>query len=151
MALGRVRPLALIALLVFVGALTAACSDSPTSPTGVTALSFTDLRVGSGLEAASGHIVSVHYTLWLYDADRPEQKGLLIESSAGGSPFGFLLGAGQVIEGWDRGLVGVKPGGIRRLVVPSSLGYGGIRQNQIPPFTPLVFEVEIVSVEVLTS
>ena len=124
-----------------------ACSDSPTSPTGAVAFTATDLRVGTGAEAARGSVVSMHYTVWLYDATKADQKGLQIETSIGDVPFDFALGAGMVIAGWDQGIVGMRVGGQRRLVVPASLAYGDTRRNAIPPNTPLVFDVELVAIK----
>ena len=123
-----------------------ACGDSPTSPTPT--FTQTDLRVGSGDPAANGNALTVQYTGWLYDDSKPDQKGLQFDSNAGGTPFKFVLGAGQVIAGWDQGLVGIQAGGIRRLVIPPSLGYGGIRRGPIPPESTLIFDVEVTAIEV---
>lgn len=122
------------------------CGGTPASPSSV-AFSQADLRVGTGAAAASGSVVTVAYTGWLYDASKPDQKGLLIDTSLGRAPFSFTLGSGQVIKGWDQGLVGVKVGGVRRLVVPPSLGYGGTRNSAIPPYATLVFEIELLGVQ----
>ncbi len=119
--------------------------NTPTSPSATTVVR-TDLRIGSGDEAASGKSITVNYTGWLYDKQRPEQKGLLMDTSLGRDPFTFTLGAGQVIPGWDQGLPGMKVGGVRRLVVPPALGYGDSRNGPIPPHSTLVFEVELLSV-----
>jgi FKBP-type peptidyl-prolyl cis-trans isomerase FkpA len=135
------RQLPMLALLAFA----AACSDSPTAP--APAFSQTDLRAGSGPAAGNGSILTVIYTGWLYDESRPDQKGLQFDSNVGGTPFTFSLGAAQVIRGWDQGLVGVQAGGIRRLVLPPALGYGGVRNGPIPPNSTLVFDVEITTVE----
>jgi FKBP-type peptidyl-prolyl cis-trans isomerase FkpA len=135
------RQLPMLALL----ALASACGDSPTAP--APAFSQTDLRAGSGAAAENGSILTVIYTGWLYDESRPDQKGLQFDSNVGGTPFTFSLGAAQVIRGWDQGLVGVQAGGIRRLVVPPALGYGGVRNGPIPPNSTLVFDVEITAIE----
>jgi FKBP-type peptidyl-prolyl cis-trans isomerase FkpA len=134
--------------LVILATLVAGCDDSPTTPS-PTAVSFTrtDLRTGTGAEAASGSVVTVHYTGWLYNAAQSDQKGLQFDSSVGGDPFIFQLGAGQVISGWDQGLPGMKVGGIRRLIVPPSLAYGDFRNGPIPPNATLLFEIELVAVE----
>jgi FKBP-type peptidyl-prolyl cis-trans isomerase len=145
MSLRLIRPLLPIGLSVLLLA-AAACSDSPTAPTGVTSLSSIDLRAGTGATAASGSTVTVNYTVWLYDAARSDQKGVQIESSVGTAPFQFVLGAGDVIAGWDEGVPGMREGGLRRLVVPASLAYGSTRRNAVPPDTPLVFEIELLSI-----
>jgi FKBP-type peptidyl-prolyl cis-trans isomerase FkpA len=121
------------------------CGSSPTSPT-TAPFSKTDVRVGSGLEAAAGNVISVQYTGWLYDAAKPDGKGVQFETSVGGTPFSFTLGAGQVITGWDQGLPGAKVGGVRRLVIPPSLAYGAVRNGPIPANATLVFEIELVDV-----
>lgn len=133
-------------ILVGFAVATAACGEIPTSPTANVGFAQTDLRVGTGGEAVSGGSVTVHYTGWLYNPDRPDQKGAQFDSSAGSTPFTFTLGAGEVIGGWDQGLVGMRAGGLRRLVIPPSLGYGSSRNGPIPPNATLLFEVELVSV-----
>lgn len=100
-----------------------------------------DLVVGQGVEAVAGKAVSVHYTGWLTD-------GKKFDSSLDrNDPFEFRLGAGQVIQGWDQGVVGMKVGGKRKLTVPPELGYGtrGF-PGAIPPSSTLVFEVELLDV-----
>src|SRR5262245_4014652 len=123
----------------------AACEDKPTEPSHFAPFSQSDLVAGTGAEAAVGNLLSVQYTGWLFNEREPEQKGPQFDSSRGGTvPFSFTLGAGEVIAGWDRGLVGMRAGGIRRLIIPSSLAYGGSRAGKIPPNATLVFEVELV-------
>jgi FKBP-type peptidyl-prolyl cis-trans isomerase FkpA len=140
------RPLPLLACSV-IAAAAAACGDnSPTSPSATT-VTRTDLRVGSGDEAATGKTLTVNYTGWLFDASKPEQKGLLIDTSLGRDAFAFTLGAGQVIPGWDEGLPGMKVGGLRRLVIPPTFGYGNTRNGPIPANSTLVFEIDLVKVE----
>lgn len=136
-----------VALVVVLPLALAACGDdSPTSPSnGVYAQ--TDLTVGTGAEATAGRKVSVHYTGWLWDPSKTDGKGLQFETSRSGDVLVFTLGAGQLIEGFDRGLVGMKVGGIRRLTIPPSLGYGSNRNGPIPPNSTLVFEIELVKVE----
>jgi peptidylprolyl isomerase len=98
-----------------------------------------DLVVGTGAEAANGNIVSVHYTGWL-------STGEQIDTSRDDRPIAFTLGAGQVIDGWDEGLLGMRVGGQRRLVIPSWLAYGDGWVGQIPPNSVLVFDVELMAV-----
>ena len=138
----RVR---LVVVLVLAAA-AAACGDSPTSPSATPPFSQSDLRVGTGDEAASGRVLTVNYTGWLYDPSRTDDKGAQFDTSTGREPFSFTLGIGQVISGWDRGLPGMKVGGLRRLVIPPSLGYGSFRNGPIPPNAALVFEVELLGV-----
>jgi FKBP-type peptidyl-prolyl cis-trans isomerase len=97
-------------------------------------------RAGTGAEARAGARVEVHYTGWLLD-------GKQFDSSRGGSPFAFQLGAGQVIKGWDQGVAGMRVGGRRRLTIPPELAYG-LRgfPGVIPAQATLVFEVELVAV-----
>jgi FKBP-type peptidyl-prolyl cis-trans isomerase FkpA len=123
------------------------CSESPTGPSMSAPFSRTDVTVGTGTEAAQGNGITVNYTGWLYDGSKTDAKGLQFDSSAGREAFVFILGAGQVITGWDEGLVGMRVGGVRRLVVPPSLAYGASRNGPIPPFATLVFDVELVKVE----
>jgi FKBP-type peptidyl-prolyl cis-trans isomerase FkpA len=129
-------------------ALTAALGGCGSSPTGPTSAPFTktDVRAGTGVEAASGNVLTVHYTGWLYDAAKPDGKGVQFETSVGGTPFSFTLGAGQVIAGWDQGIPGEKVGGLRRLVIPPSLAYGSVRNGPIPPSATLVFEIDLIDV-----
>ena len=123
------------------------CQPSPASPSNNAPYSQTDLREGTGAEAVSGGPLTVHYTGWFYDASRPDQKGAQFDSSVGGAGFSFTVGTGQVISGWDRGVVGMKVGGLRRLVIPPSLGYGSARNGSIPPNATLLFEIELVEIE----
>jgi FKBP-type peptidyl-prolyl cis-trans isomerase FkpA len=135
-------------LLLVVLALTAGCSKTPTSASSTPGYSQTDVRAGSGTDAATGNVLTVQYTGWLYDPSKTDSKGLQFETSRGSStPFAFTLGAGQVIDGWDQGLVGMRVGGLRRLVIPPSLAYGASRNGSIPPNATLVFEIELVSIQ----
>lgn len=133
--------------LALLAAVTVGCGGSPTTPSGSAGFSQTDLRVGTGAEAASGRLVNVHYTGWLLNAAAPDQKGAVFDSSTGATPFSFTLGAGQVIAGWDRGVVGMKVGGLRRLIIPPSLGYGGSRSGPLPPNATMLFEIELLEVQ----
>ena len=106
-----------------------------------------DLRQGTGAEATTGQTLTVHYTGWFYNASTTDSKGPQFDSSVGGTPFSFTLGAGEVISGWDSGVVGMRVGGLRRLVIPPSLGYGSTRRGEIPPNATLLFEIELIEVE----
>jgi len=139
-------------LLVVMGsmALAAGCggdSGTSASPSGVTDLQVVDLQVGTGAEAVTGALATVDYTLWLYQAGAPDNKGTLVETSVGRAPFSFVVGAGQVIPGFDRGVTGMHEGGQRRLVIPPSLGYGSSSQGSIPPNSTLIFEITLLRVQ----
>src|SRR5262245_42068176 len=111
-------------------------------------LQKTDLAPGTGAEIKSGQTALVHYTGWLYDAAAPENKGKKFDSSVDrNEPFEFPVGGGYVIKGWDQGVVGMKVGGKRRLVIPPDLGYGASGAGGvIPPGATLVFDVELVEI-----
>jgi FKBP-type peptidyl-prolyl cis-trans isomerase FkpA len=136
--------LRLFALLLFVPLAAIACgSDTPTSPTVNVPFSATDLRAGAGDEATNGRTVTMAYTLWLYSTSAAENKGTRIE----GGTYSFVLGSNQVIAGWNQGIVGMRVGGQRRLIVPPSLGYGSQPNGPIPGNSTLVFDVELLSVQ----
>jgi len=100
-----------------------------------------DIKVGSGLEAVSGKKVTVNYKGTLKD-------GTEFDSSyKRNQPFSFNLGAGEVIQGWDKGFSGMKVGGRRKLTIPPSLGYGDRQVGSIPANSILIFEVELLKVE----
>lgn len=106
-------------------------------------LQIQDEVMGTGMEAVAGKMVSVHYTGTLTD-------GKKFDSSLDrGTPFSFVLGAGQVIQGWDEGVAGMKIGGKRKLTIPPELGYGNqnIGGGLIPPNSTLIFEVELLDVK----
>jgi FKBP-type peptidyl-prolyl cis-trans isomerase FkpA len=98
-----------------------------------------DLREGGGRSVARGDEVAVRYAGWLPD-------GRMVDSNvAPAAPRSFMLGERQVIRGWDQGVVGMRVGGQRQLIVPPSLGYGNRQVGSIPPNATLVFIVEVVS------
>mmetsp|Transcript_6686 Transcript_6686/g.18888 ORF Transcript_6686/g.18888 Transcript_6686/m.18888 type:complete len:110 (+) Transcript_6686:66-395(+) len=101
-------------------------------------LQMEDILVGNGATASVGQKVSVHYTGWL-------TNGTKFDSSLDrGRPFQFNLGGGEVIQGWDQGVQGMKIGGKRKLTIPPHLGYGASGAGGvIPPNATLVFEVEL--------
>ena len=113
--------------------------DEVTTPSG---LKYTDVKVGTGAEAKSGQNVSVHYTGTLTDGKKFDS------SKDRNQPFNFPLGAGRVIKGWDEGVAGMKVGGVRKLIIPASLGYGASGAGGvIPPNATLLFEVELLDVK----
>lgn len=105
-------------------------------------LSYTDLVVGTGAVPVSGKKVTVHYTGTL-------ENGKKFDSSLDrGQPFVFRIGAGEVIPGWDEGVISMKVGGKRKLIVPSQLGYGPAGAGGvIPPNATLIFDVELLAAE----
>ena len=142
----RLRRISAAITLALTAALASACTDAPTSPTTTAPFSQTDLTIGTGADAISGSSITVDYTGWLYDATKTDNKGLQFDSSIGKTPFTFTLGIGSVIKGWDQGIVGMKVGGMRRLVIPPSLAYGETRSGRIPPNATLVFDIALLSV-----
>lgn len=144
------RLLLSVALIALAAVCAPACDkESPSSPSSVANVPFatTDLRAGTGAEATNGKKVTVQYTGWLYSATATANKGSMFDTSIGRSPFVFTLGAGQVITGWDRGVAGMKVGGLRRLVIPPDLAYGSSAVGSIPANSTLVFEVELIDVQ----
>jgi len=108
-----------------------------------------DIETGSGDAVAFRSAILVQYTGWLYDGCAGDLKGEQFDTSKGRvTPFGFIVGAGRVIKGWDEGVLGMKVGGKRTLVIPPDKGYGerGAGGGKIPPNATLVFEVELVSI-----
>jgi FKBP-type peptidyl-prolyl cis-trans isomerase FkpA len=101
-----------------------------------------DITEGSGDAACAGQTVSVHYTGWL-------TNGTKFDSSKDrNDPFEFPLAARHVIAGWDEGVQGMKPGGVRKLTIPPNLGYGARGAGGvIPPNATLVFEVELLAIK----
>ena len=101
------------------------------------------------MQALAGKPVIVHYTGWLYDPAAPGGKGAKFDSSRDRQvPFGFFLGGGKVIKGWDDGVQGMKVGGQRTLIIPPALGYGERGAGGvIPPNATLIFDVELVEVK----
>jgi FKBP-type peptidyl-prolyl cis-trans isomerase FkpA len=103
-------------------------------------LGIEDVKIGSGAEARAGQTVAVHYVGTLED-------GTKFDSSRDrGEPFTFTLGAGQVIQGWELGVSGMREGGVRNLVIPPELGYGERDLGAIPPNSTLYFEVELITI-----
>jgi len=115
----------------------------------VTELKIVDLKQGMGAEAVAGKTVIVHYTGWLYDPAAADGHGKKFDSSVDrGVPFGFLLGSGKVIKGWDEGVAGMKVGGKRTLVIPPQKAYGERGAGRvIPPNATLLFDVELIEVK----
>ena len=117
---------------------------TPPSP----AVQITEQRIGSGAEASAGARIGVHYTGWLYDAKAIKMHGKKFDSSYDRHrPIFLVLGEHRVIQGWEQGLLGMKVGGKRTLVIPPALAYGATGvAGLIPPDATLIFDVELVAV-----
>jgi len=128
-----------------------AFSQTINSTEPVAELATIDTRVGTGAEAVTGKLVTVHYTGWRYSYSPRDSghKGKQFDSSLkNGEPFTFPLGAGRVIRGWDQGVVGMKVGGQRTLIIPSEMAYGARGAGRlIPPNRALIFDVELLGVQ----
>jgi FKBP-type peptidyl-prolyl cis-trans isomerase FkpA len=137
----------LICVLALVAAATACGSDTaPTIVTTTAPYSANDLVAGTGATAVNGSRVTVTYTGWLHDSSRTDAKGTQFDSNLVG--FTFALGTAFVIPGWDRGVLGMRVGGQRRLVIPPDLAYGSAgRPPQIPPNATLVFDIGLLNVQ----
>ncbi len=108
-----------------------------------------DREVGAGAEAIVGSTVNVHYTGWIFDESAEDFKGRKFDSSRDRDAiFSFLLGSGRVIKGWDQGVMGMKVGGHRTLIIPPYMAYGSQGAgNIIPPNAKLIFDVELVGMQ----
>ncbi len=151
-----------LSLLLSINTLMTACGDTnainsdkknmpnTTPATQSSSIKFTktDVKIGEGAEATSGQSVSVHYTGWLYEPSSPDSHGKKFDSSRDrGQAFVFPLGAGRVIKGWDQGVVGMKVGGQRTLIIPSDMAYGSRGAGGlIPPNATLIFDVELMGI-----
>ncbi len=104
-------------------------------------LGYVELIEGSGATPRTGQLVEVHYTGWLENGEKFDS------SKDRGKPFEFVIGKGRVIKGWDEGVASMKIGGVRRLIIPSELGYGRSGAgNVIPPDATLIFDVELLGI-----
>lgn len=142
-----------ISLVILVG-LVSACGGKPSPSTvvpasGVSSMQSIEIKAGTGEAITAGKIAVVQYTGWLYEASAKDHKGKQFDSSrTGGQPFRFPVGTGQVIKGWDQGVVGMKVGESRRLIIPADLAYGDSGAGGvIPPGATLVFDIDLVAIE----
>ena len=137
--------------MVLVG-LIAGCGAKPgavTPTSGISSMQSIELKAGSGEPLTAGKVAVVQYTGWLYEASAKDNKGKQFDSSrTGGQPFGFPVGTGQVIKGWDQGVAGMKVGESRRLIIPADLAYGDSGAGGvIPPGATLVFDIDLIGIE----
>lgn len=123
-------------------AMRSACAKPPSE------LEMKDLQAGTGEAARFKTAVLVHYTGWVFDGCKPDFKGEEFDSSIGKPvPLSVMVGVGRVIRGWDEGLIGMKEGGKRLLVIPAHKAYGDRSPTpKIPPNSALVFEVQLVKI-----
>ena len=121
---------------------TSAPAEAPAPAAKTEELKIEEIKAGTGAVAAAADSpsVTVHYTGTLLD-------GTQFDSSVGNKPFTFVLGAGQVIPGWDKGLEGMKVGGKRKLTIPAAMAYGASAVGTIPANSTLLFDVELLKVE----
>ena len=112
-------------------------SSSTTAVANPAQFSATDVVLGTGTEATAGKTVTVVYTGWLYSDTATDHKGTQFDTGT----YTFVLGQGQTIAGFDQGVTGMKVGGKRTLLIPSSLGYGASGYGAIPANAGLVFDV----------
>jgi FKBP-type peptidyl-prolyl cis-trans isomerase FkpA len=142
-----VHRFALAAALAWV----AACHGKPPAAPApaIDTMETVELQPGSGAPVAAGQRAVVHYTGWLYETSAADKKGRQFDSSrTAGKPFDFVVGGGQVIKGWDQGVLGMKVGERRRLIVPPDLAYGDVGAGDlIPPGATLIFDVDLIAVE----
>jgi FKBP-type peptidyl-prolyl cis-trans isomerase FkpA len=123
-------------------------SSTTPAPLHITKLGITDTVEGTGDAVVNGSQVEVHYTGWIYNHKAWNLKGAQFDTSRdSGTPLPVTVGARQVIRGWDMGLLGMKVGGKRTLMIPAYLAYSTQGSGNIPPNTHLVFEVELVSLK----
>ncbi len=128
----------------------AACnsSSSPSQGYDIGALSKLEIVLGTGAEAVVGKVATVHYTGWVYAPSEPGNKGKKFDSSVDrGVPYAFMPGVTDVIQGWHQGVPGMRVGGKRTLLIPSSLAYGSAGSGDIPPYSALVFDIELLDVQ----
>ena len=139
-----IRRLALTAAVVAAVALAVNADHKPVKDVKIvttdSGLKYQDLKVGTGTAAKTGDTVEVHYTGWL------SKDGTKFDSSVDRKePFEFKIG-GRVIKGWNEGVVGMKPGGKRKLIIPAKLAYGEKGRGEIPGNAELVFDVELLKI-----
>lgn len=137
----------ILSAALFGSAASAATAVAPPKPQVAMGLQKIDTVVGKGKVAAAGQTVTVNYTGWIYAPKAANKHGTQFDSSIGREPFSFPLGGGQVIQGWDQGVQGMKVGGKRTLIIPAELAYGARGVGPIPANSNLIFDVELLDVK----
>ena len=132
----KIKWLITMAIILLVGG----CSKDDKNMSGE--LIIEDIIVGQGAEAVKYSIITVNYTGWLEDGTKFDSS-----LNPGREPLRFTLGAGQMIQGFDQGIVGMKVGCKRKLTIPPNLGYGSQDKGIIPPNSTLIFELDLLIVE----
>jgi len=137
----------LITLLAAAGCGGSSTSASSVPPTSVGVFTTTDIVVGTGAAAATGNRVTTLYARWLYDTGKPNGKGAQFDPGPG--PLNFVIGSGTLVKGFEQGVIGMKVGGQRRVIIPPELAYGSSTPNPatIPPNATLVFEISLTAVQ----
>jgi FKBP-type peptidyl-prolyl cis-trans isomerase FkpA len=125
----------------------ASAQGAPQDCTPPSTMVMSDFKLGQGKLVESRRAVMVHYTGWLYDPRKPDGKGEQFDSSRN-QPLGFsfMVGVGRMIKGWDEGVLGMKEGGRRLLIIPPNMAYGDRAGGPIPPGSTLIFDVEVLRV-----
>ena len=140
------RRIILATLLAFAFACGGSDNSTPTAPsTSSSPYVQTDVVVGTGATANNGTTVTLSYTGWLYDTSKPTGKGNQFDSGQ----YTFVLGTGNAIRGWHQGILGMRIGGSRRLIIPPELAYGSSTPDpsKIPPNATLLFDVTLLNVQ----
>lgn len=146
----------LLALTALLALTVAACGgggggggNNPTAPSANVPFTITDLRVGTGAEAVAGRIVAVDFTGWLFSATGPDNKGTQFDSSLlpGRIPLVATAGGTDTIPGFSQALIGMRVGGLRRVVIPPDLGFGPQANGPIPGNSTLIFEIELIAIQ----
>ena len=139
----------LLSAIVLGATLAAGCggdNSTPTAPSVNVPFSTTTLREGSGAQAAVGNALTVNYTGWLYSTTAADNKGTQFDTSIGKTPFTFILANNQAIPGFLQGVLGMRVGELRRIVIPPNLAYGTQGSPpQIPGNATLIFEVDLLT------
>src|SRR3954471_3770826 len=141
----RMKRAFLLIMMLAAAGCGSANSTGPTTSVGV--FTTTDLTVGTGATAATGSLVSTTYAGWLYDTGKPNGKGTQFDPGPG--PLTFTIGAGTLIRGFEQGVIGMKVGGTRRVIIPPELAYGSNPPagSAIPSNATLVFDIGLISAQ----